>query len=522
MKNKKMKLASALLSCTLAALVPSFAGCKSGPDLSRYDKNKIVEISMWNSGGGTRYVQNLIDRYMELHPDTYLSITPSGNMNTFYDTITAGVRATTFDLYFSYGPKYRQYFEGQHKNGNYLEDLSGVLNAVPEGETETIKSKFSKDVLEEIAVGDKVYAMPWITYGSGLVYNVNEFENHSEWQLPRTTNELRTLALQIKEDGKTPFLHNKSNYWEYLWTVWWAQYSGTSAYNEMFKENFYTYFDAMSKDGWDTEADYVDPGVEKALDCLYSLVSPEGYTLDGSNSTDHTILQTLFLGGEAMMMPNGGWLETEMSKNGTDLSDKNFRIMKTPVFSGVVDVLELDTEEKLIAVIDYVDDGEKGEKPVGISDEDIDRVREMRNLTYTSGMETNAFIPSYAEGKETAKDFLKFVYSQEGAEIILETNHLVPLWYKGDIGEIDTSKWSNFSKSNIEKQASAVYVYKSYVHPIFYNTSRTNVFYESPEMKFTASYAGDREKVSAFLSREIGQLKKDWAQLKMTAGLSGN
>lgn len=400
--------------------------------------------------------------------------------------------------------------------------MSGVLNAVPEGETETIKSKFSKDVLEEIAVGDKVYAMPWITYGSGLVYNVNEFENHSEWQLPRTTNELRTLALQIKEDGKTPFLHNKSNYWEYLWTVWWAQYSGTSAYNEMFKENFYTYFDAMSKDGWDTEADYVDPGVEKALDCLYSLVSPEGYTLDGSNSTDHTILQTLFLGGEAMMMPNGGWLETEMSKNGTDLSDKNFRIMKTPVFSGVVDVLELDTEEKLIAVIDYVDDGEKGEKPVGISDEDIDRVREMRNLTYTSGMETNAFIPSYAEGKETAKDFLKFVYSQEGAEIILETNHLVPLWYKGDIGEIDTSKWSNFSKSNIEKQASAVYVYKSYVHPIFYNTSRTNVFYESPEMKFTASYAGDREKVSAFLSREIGQLKKDWAQLKMTAGLSGN
>ena len=275
-------------------------------------------------------------------------------------------------------------------------------------------------------------------------------------------------------------------------------------------------------DGWNTEADYVDPGVEKALDCLYSLVSPEGYTLDGSNSTDHTILQTLFLGGEAMMMPNGGWLETEMSKNGTDLSDKNFRIMKTPVFSGVVDVLELDTEEKLIAVIDYVDDGEKGEKPVGISDEDIDRVREMRNLTYTSGMETNAFIPSYAEGKETAKDFLKFVYSQEGAEIILETNHLVPLWYKGDIGEIDTSKWSNFSKSNIEKQASAVYVYKSYVHPIFYNTSRTNVFYESPEMKFTASYAGDREKVSAFLSREIGQLKKDWAQLKMTAGLSGN
>lgn len=38
-------------------------------------------------------------------------------------------------------------------------------------------------------------------------------------------------------------------------------------------------------------------------------------------------------------------------------------------------------------------------------------------------------------------------------------------------------------------------------------------------MKFTASYAGDRETVSAFLSREIGQLGKDWEQLKLTAGL---
>ena len=517
---KRKSFVSLLLGILMAFTVSvPLAGCVgTGPDLSQYDKDKIVEISIWNSGGGIQYVQNLIDRYMELHTDTYLSITPSGNMNTFYDTITAGARANSFDLYFSYGPKYRQYFEGQYKDKNFLEDLSGVLSGTAEGETETIRSKFGDAILEEIAVGEKVYAMPWIMYGSGIVYNVTEFEKHPDWKLPRTTNELRTLALQIKESGKTPFLHNKNNYWEYLWTIWWAQYSGTNAYNDMFRSDFYTYFDEMSKTGWDTEADFIDEGVEKALSCLYSLITPEGYTLAGSNSTDHTILQTQFLAGEAMMMPNGGWLETEMSKNGTDLSDKNFRIMKTPVLSDVVDVLEINTEEELVAIIDYIDNGEQGEKPA--SDADIAKVREMRNLTYTSGMETNAFIPSYAEGKETAKDFLKFVYSQEGAEIILNTNHVVPVWYKGDIGKIDTSGWSNFSKSHIEKQASAIYVYKSYTHPIFYNTARTNTFYESPEMKFTASYEGDQETVSEFLSREIQQLSKDWPQLKQSAGLS--
>lgn len=516
---KKKLLVFLLLGVFMTMSCLPLAGCgNTRPDLSNYEKDKIVEISIWNSGGGTEYVQNLIDRYMELHPDTYLSITPSGNMNTFYDTITAGARANSFDLYFSYGPKYRQYFEGQYKDKNYLEDLSDVLDSTAAGEAQTIRSKFTDDILSEISVGDKVYATPWIMYGSGIVYNVAEFEKHPEWKLPRTTNELRTLALQIKESGKTPFVHNKSNYWEYLWTIWWAQYSGTSAYNDMFRSDFYTYFDNMAKSGWDTNADFIDEGVEKALSCLYSLITPEGYTLAGSNSTDHTILQTQFLAGEAMMMPNGGWLETEMSKNGEDLSNKNFRIMKTPVLSDVVDILEIDTEEELIQIIDYIDNGEQGEKPA--SDSDIAKVREMRNLTYTSGMETNAFVPSYAEGKETAKDFLKFVYSQEGAEIILNTNHVVPVWYEGDIDGIDTEGWSEFSVSHIEKQASAVYVYKSYTHPIFYNTARTNVFYESPEMKFTASYEGDRETVAAFLSREIQQLSKDWAQYKQTAGLN--
>ncbi len=94
---KKKLLVFLLLGVFMAMTCLPLAGCgNTGPDLSNYEKDKIVEISIWNSGGGTEYVQNLIDRYMELHPDTYLSITPSGNMNTFYDTITAGARANSF------------------------------------------------------------------------------------------------------------------------------------------------------------------------------------------------------------------------------------------------------------------------------------------------------------------------------------------------------------------------------------------------------------------------------------------
>ncbi len=484
------------------------------------DPSKIIEISVWDSGLGTKFLNNLVEAFKSENKGIGVTVTPSSSQDTFYNTISAGARANSFDLYFTYGPKFRQYFEGQHKDKNYLEDLTSVFRSTAAGDSQTIESKFPEAMRETLKVGDKYYAGLWQASANGLTYNAAEFAKHPEWKLPNTTKELQNLALAIAESGNTPFVH-VPGYWEYVWAVWWAQYDGVAAHQDFWTKDFFEYFNTMYKAGnWNQSADYVTPGVKKALDALYALVSPEGYTLNGSNTTDFSILQTQYLSGDAMMMATGGWLETEMAKNqsaGSQVADKDIRFMKVPVLSSVVDMLEIETDEELSAIVSYIDNGETGEKPA--SDADIAKVRAMRNITYTSGPEMNVFIPAYAEGKEVAKEFLKFVYSDAGTKIYVETTHVLPPWYAGDASALDVSEWSVFSKSHLELQKSANYIFKDFSHPIVYNTARANVFYDTPESKFTAAYANDRETVTAFLSREIGQLSKDWAVFLSASGL---
>ena len=146
-------------------------------------------------------------------------------------------------------------------------------------------------------------------------------------------------------------------------------YEDAEKYGQFWDEEYYSYFADMYKNGWDTSDSvvYVQKGVNKALEAFYDIFSPEGRTMVGSNDTStgsFAILQTNFLQGEAMMMVNGGWLETEMSKNqsGEQVKDRDVRFMKTPVLSSIVETLENDfmSDRELSQVIDYIDGGKVG------------------------------------------------------------------------------------------------------------------------------------------------------------------
>ena len=141
-------------------------------------------------------------------------------------------------------------------------------------------------------------------------------------------------------------------------------------------------------------------------------------------------------------------------------------------------------------------------------------------MTYTSGLEITTQIPSYAEGKGLAKEFLKFLYSNEGAEIYIKSTKQVPPWYTGDVDKIDTSNWSTFSKSHLELQKNATYIYKSFEHPISYQAGRINPFDASndPAVKFTSEGAS-RQTVSQFIVNNINILKGHWVQMRTSMGI---
>jgi len=233
-----------------------------------------------------------------------------------------------------------------------------------------------------------------------------------------------------------------------------AQYNGIDYY--------YDFYANPSKEKMTTQ-----DGRYKVLQAMQKIIKPE-YILQGSNSDDHVTMQTKFLEGACGMMFTGSWLSSEMSN-----SDKvdNFAMMKTPVISSITDHLETVKTDmdlrKVVAAIDNVTDGvetidtyQKGDHYVvegkEISATDWDTVKTARNMLASNYAGATASIPTYSNAKEGAKEFLKFMYSDEGYQMYLDTLHIkMPM--NLSTGEIDTSKWNAFELNQAELLNKAEY-----------------------------------------------------------------
>ena len=132
MKTKKL-LVSLVLVGMMVLTAFGTVGCWQ---INEEGTAKDLQIHIWESGFGSDFLFDLADAYMEQHDDVEIEIVNDSNMSCFYQTISSGVEANEYDLYFDYGPKYRQY-----SAQGYLEDLSEVMKATPEGESKPIEEK---------------------------------------------------------------------------------------------------------------------------------------------------------------------------------------------------------------------------------------------------------------------------------------------------------------------------------------------------------------------------------------------
>ena len=407
------------------------AGCGKKGESEGGNSAADVEISYWHAGLGEEWLEVLVKAFNEKHPE----------YNVYYKG-TADLKAShaafgledvdTIDLYFS----------GKQYDAKYMEPLNDILDTIIEGESKSIKEKFDAAYLEQEELDGKYYQL---TYGGGIlgfVYSKALFQEAGIKQLPRTTDELAVVCATLSDNDIMPLCHFKpSGYYWWLSDVWFAQYSGM--------EYFYDFYTNPSKEKMITE-----DGRYEVLQAMEKIIKPE-YTLQGSNSEEHVTMQTKFLEGSCAMMLNGSWLASEMSN-----SDKigDFEMMKTPVISSITDKLSTVKNEpqlrKLITAIDNVTDGVetidtykdgKNYKVDGqsISAADWEYVRVARNMMPANYTGETAYIPTYSNAKEGAKEFLKFMYSDEGYQLYLDTLHVkMPLNLSA--GEIDTSKWNAY------------------------------------------------------------------------------
>ena len=436
----KKRVVAILMTTVLA--VSMLVGCGGkktggdGKDHTSSNKDKIdVEIGFWYAGLGIEWLDALIDAFEEKHPE----------YNVFYNSSadSAAVRAAfgmpdtdTTDLY----------MVGKLFDIANLEPLNDVLETTVEGESKTIGEKFNPSYLELEKCSDgNYYALSRGGGVYGIVYNKKLFDKTGITQLPRTTDELLLDCGMLKDEGITPIVHfTPSGYYSCINLAWYAQYEGIDYFLDIYQNPTLEKF--TKKDGR-----------YEVLKLHEKLNTPEN-VLSGSNSSTHITMQTKFLEGEAAMMVSGSWLASEM--NYSDKMD-DFAMMKTPVISSTTDKLTTVKSEqelrKLISAIDNVTDGVESEdtykdgddykvEDKSISAADWDYVRTARNLMNTSYAADSCYIPKYSDSKEGAKEFLKFMYSDEGYKIYSKTSHLtLPLSL--DKGEIDTSSWSSFEKN---------------------------------------------------------------------------
>ena len=441
---KKMKKLTAFLVAGAMAL--SLTACGGGKDVSKrddYNGGKEVEISYWNSGMGTEFMDAMCKAFNAKQNEYYVYYNATAASNAVTATYPLP-DVDTIDIYMS----------GTLNDTSHMEPLNDLLDKTLEGDVKTLKEKFNPNYLQnELAADGNYYSLTWGGGALALVYNKKAFEKAGISTTPRTTDELAVVCDTLLENGITPHTHYMdqagNTYWTYMQEVWQAQYDG----DDYFRNTFYA---CKDEDGTSPSKEVLlrKDGRYQVLKAMEKFVTPD-YVLAGSNSQDHITMQTLFLNQEIGMMVNGSWVANEMA--GTGNMD-HFGVMRTPVISSItekLDTIKSDTVLRLVvSAIDSVTDGEKqlsdyqsgdGYEVDGnkISAKDWETVSAARKMVPVNHPQQTLFIPDYSDNIEGAKAFLEFFYSDEGYKIYTDTIH-VTLPLNLSQGEIDRTGWNSF------------------------------------------------------------------------------
>lgn len=462
-----MRTMRKLIATGLAIVMSLSVVACSGKKTSNKTSNggKEVEVAYWHAGLGIDWLEELVNEFNASQSEwnvTYRASAVKGSLTAAWGMPDID----TTDLYIA----------GMSYESEYMEPLDELLNVTAEGDSKTIGEKLNPNYLTTARWTDgKIYTLSATSSLYGIVYNTKLFKKAGITQLPRTSDEIAVVCDMLLEADVTPLaVFGNWAYWDFFIEAWQAQHDGYDYYINNFHGCTDEKGNSPSKDVL-TKKD----GRYAALQAMEKIITPE-YVVDGAVAEDHISMQTKFLNTDIGMMVNGNWLSKEMS--GVASTD-DFGLMKTPVISSIVDRLTtIVDDEELRLLIDAVDEVVEDPSKIAnyqsgdgyvvgsldVSKEDWDAVMEARTISPV-GFDT-AYIPNYSEEKEGAKEFLKFMYSDKGMEIVLSRTHIsMPLEFS-DGREIDKSDWNRLERESDEALCATKYYATSALldrHPIF-------------------------------------------------------
>lgn len=452
MKNTK-KILSLMLA--LLMMISLLAGCGGGTQVAETTpdgsaaQNKTCIVSYNSSGFGHTWLEKAAEAFEEMYAEEgyklELDISLSNESNAALE-IGLGADKNDVDLYIGTG-NLETLLDASNKTmrgeGAVLTDLKDLVwnqPAIGAGKVEedkTIAERYLLDeeflpydgALEEFHGG--IYALPLSIASCGVFANMSVLEKYgvTAENLPRTTDEFNALCAKIAETSAETGVYayswpgaNAPGYITYLFFEYFAQYSG--------KDKFMNFCKTMPEsgdvmnDGWMV---YEDEGILQGFKAMEPIMKKE-FSPAGSVSMTHMQAQHEFLVGNAAFNFNGDWLLNEMEAEYFDEAAQCV-MLNTPVLSVIGTECGI-TDEQLSEAVKLIDEGKTNEEVIaavsGLDDAGAQRIRDARNI-YGCGeasVRGGTSIPAYADAKDVAVLFVRFLCSEAGQQIIRDEAYM--------------------------------------------------------------------------------------------------
>ena len=527
-------------------------GCflKGGQKDEDYDPlgRTVLQISVVSKGYGHAFAENLIEAYNKKQDKTVAKLIYAGPNGAYQDQ-RLQLPNNQVDLIFAIN---NTVFSTQVNSTltNHWADLSDVYNAPLEGYQESDGTKTYADYLDKSFVDGftftdgKQYSVPFTSGVVGFLCNKTKWDatnanlrnaGKAEMQLPKTTTEMFDLFDRIKTQevknasgGTYAFSFSGINsYMHFMFNALWPQYLGQTA-----AENF---FKGQDENGIYTPEIYRTDARLYSYDTVRKMIlASKGYT----NSVDMGITydqeQLNFLRGDSFFSCNGDWMENEASKL-FNPGEADVILLRTPIISEIVKNPEISADftgsdarkdEKLSNIISFIDEHyiDADEEPteahassLSISLNTLKFIKHAR-LVRHSLLDFIGLVPDNSTEIDEAKDFLKFMLSKEGQEIVMESTYGCAAPMTIDYSQMDYYRYGTyFTRSRLDIIKKSIPYGNAMNYPMEYLGNCTPCL----DLEIATAFGGNNPvTANTLMTQEYEKYAQTWNDKMKAAGVS--
>lgn len=325
-------------------------------------ENNELNIAVFEGGYGSEYWDEIIKRFEAAYPGVTVNMQISPKIG---DIIRPQIVAGNVPDFISMNDNDSTGLISSMVKEHALMDLSDVFEEGGIDDDTPLKDQVIDGLLDSAKCspyGDgKIYIAPFDASPMGLVYNKTLFEENG-WETPVTWDDFFELGDKAKEKGIALFTY-QGIYPGYLESMLWPALASATGIDNMKAVASYTP-GSLSSD----EALKVFQNMAK--------IGTDGYLMDGTVALNHTQSQTDMMMNKALFIPNGNWMEGEMA-----------------------DAPRADGFEFGLTCAPVLDDGE---------------------TRYVMSSVEQFEIPANAKNPELAKEFLRFLYTEDSVKLFAE------------------------------------------------------------------------------------------------------